>query len=166
MASKLGKIILGAVLPEDSTGLDLSAIATGESLDKLVKGALAVIAEHPDLMGIDNPGIERIVRETVTELASRTQKIGPDLFPDIAQLVLEKTAANLDLFWTPDDPEQNLAVTAVRSLLRRTIRHSSHARWPASRPSRLPSLQSSLVLPSRNWTTFRRLPPLRLQFAV
>ena len=84
MASKLGKIILDAVLPADSTGLDLSAIATGESLDKLVKGALAVIAEHPDLMGIDNPGIERIVQETVTELASQTQKIGPDLFPDIA----------------------------------------------------------------------------------
>ena len=132
MASKLGKIILGAVLPEDSTGLDLSAIATGESLDKLVKGALAVIAEHPDLMGIDNPGIERIVRETVTELASRTQKIGPDLFPDIAQLVLEKTAANLDLFWTPDDPEQNLAVTAVRSLLSELAREPQAGTWKAS----------------------------------
>ena len=132
MASKLGKIILDAVLPADSTGLDLSAIATGESLDKLVKGALAVIAEHPDLMGIDNPGIERMVQETVTELASQTQKIGPDLFPDIAQLVLEKTAANLDLFWTPDDPERNLAVTAVRSLLGELAREPQAGTWKAS----------------------------------
>ena len=131
MASKLGKIILDAVLPADSTGVDLSAIATGESLDKLVKGALAVLAEHPDLMGIDNPGIEIIVQETVTELAGQTEKIGPDLFPDIAQLVLEKTAANLDLFWTPDNPEQNLAVTAVRSLLGELAREPGAGEWKA-----------------------------------
>jgi len=131
MASKLGKIILDAVLPADSTGVDLSAIATGESLDKLVKGALAVLAEHPDLMGIDNPGIEKIVQETVTELAGQTEKIGPDLFPDIAQLVLEKTAANLDLFWAPDDPEQNLAVTAVRSLLSELAREPEAGEWKA-----------------------------------
>ena len=60
MAAKLGKIVLDAVLPEGSTGVDLTAIATGETLDKLVKGALAVLVEHPDLMGIDDPGIEEL----------------------------------------------------------------------------------------------------------
>jgi hypothetical protein len=139
MASKLGKIVLDAVLPEGSTGVDLTAIATGETLDKLVKGALAVLADHPDLMGIDNPGIEKIVQEIATKLASHTAKIGPDLFPDVARLVLEKTAANLDLFWTPDGLEQNLAVTAVRSLLSELAREPATGKWK-------PDLSKSQVL--------------------
>ncbi len=129
MASKLGKIILDAVLPEDSTGINLAAIATGETLDKLVRGAFVVLSEHPDLMGINNPGIEKIVKEIVTKLASQTEKIGPDLFPDIARLVLEKTAANLELFWTPDGAGQNLAVTAVRSLLNELAREPEEGNW-------------------------------------
>ncbi len=139
MASKLGKIVLDAVLPEGSTGVDLTAIATGETLDKLVKGALAVLVEHPDLMGIDDPGIEKIVHEIATKLASQTEKIGPDLFPDVARLVLEKTAANLELFWTPDGPGQNLAVTAVRSLLSELAREPAAGKWK-------PDLTKSQVL--------------------
>jgi len=139
MASKLGKIVLDAVLPEDSTGVDLTAIATGESLDKLVKGALAVLVEHPELMGIDNPEIEKIVQEIATKLASQTEKIGPDLFPDVARLVLEKTAANLELFWTADGAGQNLAVTAVRSLLSELAREPATGKWK-------PDLSKSQVL--------------------
>ena len=139
MASKLGKIVLDVVLPEDSTGVDLTAIATGETLDKLVKGALAVLVEHPDLMGIDNPEIEKIVQEVATKLTSQTEKIGRDLFPDVARLVLEKTAANLELFWTPDGPGQNLAVTAVRSLLGELAREPATGKWK-------PDLSKSQVL--------------------
>jgi hypothetical protein len=129
MAAKLGKIVLDAVLPEGRTGVDLSAIATGETLDKIVKGALAVVVEHPDLMGIDNPGIEKILQEVASKLASQTEKIGPDLFPDVAHLVLEKTAVNLELFWTPDGLGQNLAVTAVRSLLSELAREPATGKW-------------------------------------
>jgi hypothetical protein len=139
MASKLGKIVLDAVIPEGSTGVDLTAIATGDTLDKLVKGALAVLVEHPDLMGIDDPGIEKIVHEIATELASETEKIGPDLFPDVARLVLEKTADNLELFWTPDGPGQNLAVAAVRSLLSELAREPAAGKWK-------PDLSKSQVL--------------------
>ena len=129
MAAKLGKIVLDVVLPEGSTGVDLTAVATGETLDKLVKGALAVLVEHPDLMGIDNPEIEKIVQEVATKLASQTEIIGPDLFPDVARLVLEKTAANLALFWTPEGPGQNLAVTAVRSLISELAREPAAGKW-------------------------------------
>ena len=139
MAAKLGKIVLDAVLPEGSTGVDLTAIATGETLDKLVKGALAVLVEHPDLMGIDNPEIEKIVQEVATKLASQTEKIGPDLFPDVARLVLEKTAANLELFWIPDGPGQNLAITAVRSLISELAREPAMGKWK-------PDLSKSQVL--------------------
>jgi hypothetical protein len=139
MAAKLGKIVLDAVLPESSTGVNLSAIATGETLDKLVKGALAVLVEHPDLMGIDNPEIEKIVQEVATKLASQTEKIGPDLFPDIARLVLEKTATNLELFWIPDGPGQNLAITAVSSLLSELAREPATGKWK-------PDLSKSQVL--------------------
>ena len=139
MAAKLGKIVLDAVLPEGNTGVDLTAIATGETLDKLVKGVLAVLVEHPDLMGIDNPEIEKILQEVATKLAIQTEKIGPDLFPDVARLVLEKTAANLELFWTPDGPGQNLAVTAVRSLLGELAREPATGKWK-------PDLSKSQVL--------------------
>jgi hypothetical protein len=139
MASKLGKIILDAVLPEGSTGVDLTAMATGENLDKLVKGTLAILTEHPDLMGIDTPGIEKIVQEITRELSSMTEKIGLDLFPDVARLVLEKTAANLELFWTPDDQEQNLAVKAVKSFLSELAREPETGKWK-------PSLSKSQVL--------------------
>ena len=139
MASKLGKIVFDAVFPEGSAGVDLTAIATGETLDKLVKGAFAVLAEHPDLMGIENPGIEKIVQEIATKLAGQTAKIGPDLFADVARLVLEKTAINLELFWKPDGLEQNLAVTAVRSLLGELAREPATGKWK-------PDLSKSQVL--------------------
>jgi len=129
MASKLGTIVLDAVLPKDSTGTDLSAMATGETLDKLVKGALAVLAEHPDMMGIDNPGIEKIIQGVSSSLAVRTEKLGPDLFPDVARLVLEKTADNLELFWKPEDDAQNIAGNAVSMLLGELAREPASGKW-------------------------------------
>jgi hypothetical protein len=139
MASKIGKIVLNTVLPEGSTGTNLSAIATGETLDKLVKGALSVLAEHPDLMGTDHPGIEMIVQEVATKLANQTERIGPDLFPDVAQLVLEKTAKNLELFWKPEGDAENLAVTAVGLLLGELASKPDEGKWK-------PKLSKSQVL--------------------
>ena len=139
MAAKLGTIILDTVLPEDSTGIDLAAVATGETLDELVKGALYVISEHPDLMGIDDPGIEAIVRTVSAELAAETEKLDADLFPEIVRLVLESTAENLEALWMPDDADDNLAATAVKALLQELSRKPDQGAWR-------PRLTKSLVL--------------------
>lgn len=139
MAAKLGTIILDTVLPAESTGIDLAAVATGETLDELVKGALYVISEHPDLMGIDNPGIEKIVRTVSTELAAETEKLDADLFPEIARLVLESTAENMDALWKPENDGENLAVTAVQALLQELSRKPDQGKWR-------PRLTKSLVL--------------------
>jgi hypothetical protein len=54
---------------------------------------------------------------------------GPDLFPDIARLVLEQTAGHLDTLWQPEGIGQNLAVTAVATLLTELARKPETGPW-------------------------------------
>ena len=119
LVSRVGTTILDTIAPPEDGELDLGALVTAETLDGIVKSALAVVAEHPELLGLeeDHDGLRQILQEVAAGIAAETRQLGPDLFPEIARLTLERTAANLDLVWRVDDAEKHLLVTAVKTLL-------------------------------------------------
>jgi hypothetical protein len=60
-----------------------------------------------------------LLSEVATQLAQHDTVVTPDILPDLARLVLDKTGENLALLW-PDlanDPAKNLALTAARTAL-------------------------------------------------
>ncbi len=117
LVSSVGTSILGLML--DDGGVDLSRLISRPGLDKIVKAALATVAENPDLMGIDHLGLKRILTQLAKDVADSAKIIGPDILPDVMRLVLEKTARHAELLW-PDqfqDPAKHLLVTASKILL-------------------------------------------------
>jgi hypothetical protein len=129
LVTRVGTALLDAVLATDADGVDLAGLFTGATLDEVAKGALGVVAEHPELLGLaeDEAGIEAILKEVAAGLAAETRALVPDLLPDVVRLILDRTAENLDLLWKADGSE-HLLVTATKTLFKALARGGS--KWP------------------------------------
>lgn len=91
-----------------------------DGLNKVVKSALAAVAENPDLIKANNAGLKTILTSLANTLSKTENVITPDIFPELARMTLEKTASNLNLIWgsrSTTKPEKNLLITAVKTLL-------------------------------------------------
>lgn len=122
LVSGIGSSILGAVLDEDS--VDLSGLLSRKGVDTVVKSALGVFAEHPELAGVDNQGLKNILSETAKSLAGNKKVLGSDMLPDVLRLVLEKTGKNAALL-APDGFSKGgkqLAVLAASQVLEQIAR--------------------------------------------
>lgn len=95
-------------------------LLSAEGLRKVTASALAAVARNPDILKIDHQGVKTILVALADDLSKVKGPISTDLFPEIARLVLEKSAGHLDLLWGPSfqSPERHLLVTATRVLLR------------------------------------------------
>ena len=146
LSATLGRILIEAVLPEGADGFQIQALTSAQTLDSLAKGALRIITEHPDLLRVDDPAVRKILLNVTANLAKETRKLGPDLFPDIARLVLEQTAENLDLLWKPDGAGENLAVKAAATLLGELARPPQTGDWrPQLSKSQLLNVVESML---------------------
>ncbi len=115
--TRVGDAVLGLVL--DQPDIRLDRIFGREGLNTVVKAALAAIGEHPEILRVNQAGLQKLLSEVATQLAQHDTVVTPDILPDLARLVLDKSGENLALLW-PDlatDPAKNLALTAARTAL-------------------------------------------------
>ena len=126
---------VGAALTELVIGKDqikLEALLSGEALSKITKALLNAVAENPDVLKIGNDGFKSLIRELAQDLASRQDLFSDDLLPDIVQLVLKKSAANLSLIWPAgsDSAGNHLLVIATSQLLTALAESAGNGAWP------------------------------------
>ncbi len=120
MVASVGRSVLEIILDEDS--IDLKPLFSRQSLDRLMRTALITFSEHPELIGSDHKALQRIVSQVARDLGQKTTFLSPDLFPEVARLILEKTGKNVALLWPEDarnDPSKHLLITASKEFLLR-----------------------------------------------
>ncbi|HSB80468.1 MAG TPA: hypothetical protein VLM91_16935 [Candidatus Methylomirabilis sp.] len=115
--TRVGDAVLGLVL--DQPDMRLDRVFGREGLNTVVKAALAAIGEHPEILHVNQSGLQKLLSEVATQLARYDTVVTPDILPELARLVLDKTGENLALLWPglANDPAKNLALTAARTTL-------------------------------------------------
>lgn len=122
LVQAVGRTLADLVLGENKP--TFRRLLSGDGLRRLAQSALAAVAHNPALLKVENKGLENLLVSLASDLASREDLAGPDLLPDVARLVLEKTAQNLELIWGRriTDPGRNLLLAAVRSTMKELAR--------------------------------------------
>ncbi len=117
MVSSVGTAILGCIL--DTDDVNIENLFSRNAVDKVVKAAISVLADHPELIDEKRNGIRKIITRIAKEISVSSQLIGKDMLPEIIRLVLEKTSHNLELVWPggSTDPAGHLLIVAAREVL-------------------------------------------------
>ncbi len=117
MITAVGDAVLNGLIDDD--GVDVENLFNKESIDSIVKAALATLAEHPELIEIDNEGLKNIIKDAAKDLSDTSQAIDPDLLPEVIRLILEKSSKSLDLIWPEIDrgEKKYLLITAAKETL-------------------------------------------------
>lgn len=79
--------------------LQFQALLSGEGINTVIKAALQGIAKNPAILRGDNQGLHAILVGIANGLSQQPNLLTIDIFPELARLVLEKSADNLDLVW-------------------------------------------------------------------
>jgi len=117
LVTEVGGVMLDWAL-EKPGGLRDGLTASG--LDTLLRTALGVLGDHPDLLGHAGPkGVRQLLSQVAGDLSQMESLRTPDVLPEVARLVLSRTAENVELFWPDrgDHPERNLILRAARVTL-------------------------------------------------
>lgn len=112
--------------------LRFQELMSGEGVNIVIKSALQATAKNPDILRIDNQGLRNIIVGVADGLSQQPNLLTGDIFPDIARLVLEKSAANLELVWPENatDPAKHLLITGTRQLFAAIAQGSQENKWP------------------------------------
>jgi len=112
--------------------LRFQELMSGEGINIVIKSALQATAKNPDILRIDNQGLRNIVVGVADGLSQQPNLLTGDIFPEIARLVLEKSAANLELVWPAGatDPAKHLLITGTRQLFAAIAKGSQENGWP------------------------------------
>ncbi len=123
-----GLALLGIILDEDSDTLRLKEAFDLESIDRVVRAALAVVAEYPEMI-TKHEGLRTIIAEVSFALAS-TGINRPDLIPEFVRLVLFYTGQNLHLLWDIEEENgEHLLIDALRELLMALAHNPDASTW-------------------------------------
>ena len=130
LVSNVGSTLFKIIIDNQIDGGRLKHVFSQKSVDAILKSSLKTIGEHPDLLNINHDGIEKILIQTATELATISDPIGLNLFPEISRIIIGKTAGNLELVWPGDysSAENHLLITASKVLLE-TFSQPDEAGW-------------------------------------
>ncbi|MCB9265126.1 MAG: hypothetical protein H6558_08895 [Lewinellaceae bacterium] len=159
-----GLTLLDAILDDDEENkIKWQNAITADTLDDIARSTLKIVAEHPNVIG-GNRGVQKIISEVA--LAVRDEDFRRQgLIPEIARIVLEKSAGNLELLWRvppptgPDGakPPEHLLVVAVQQLLGILSEKHGDAPWrPALTKAHLLGLAYDLldeVVQNPSWVT-------------
>jgi hypothetical protein len=134
LLSEVGQAVLGAILSADGAkgGVDLATLFTRENLDGVVRAALVVVGQHPEMVRAGSPFLKNLIGTTAAELAHPAKRLGHDLLPEAIRLILENTAENLDRLMPAgaDQPAQHVLVVAGRAVLKQLdAPPATGARW-------------------------------------
>lgn len=129
MIQATGNVLLEAIL-SDPHQLDLKNGFNSDTLDRVVRSALGVVAEHPKMIS-DRDGIREVVAGVSSAMAEAGIKRRPDLLPELVRLILEHTAGNFHLIVrkNADGEGQHLLVVAIQQLLLAISRAEPDGRW-------------------------------------
>lgn len=118
LVARVGSAVADLVIGPES--LSFRPLLSAEGLDRVVRATLDSVAANPSLLRTDDAGVVALLTSIASDVSKLPGTLGPDLFPDIAQIVLRESAANLDRLWTPDadDPAANLLRQASEIALR------------------------------------------------
>ncbi len=110
------------IILSDPDKIDIGKAFNIESLDRMVKVALSVVAEHPSLVMAPNGEKREGFRNIVIGISKALAESGiqrPDFLPELVRLVLEHTAGNLEMLWIPkaEGKGEHLLVIAIKQLL-------------------------------------------------
>lgn len=118
LVTRVGESVLGLVLDNDDLHLD--RLFSRQGVETVVKSALAVVGEHPEiLVQSNNAGLQKLLSSIAAELSTFDMLFIPGLLPELTRLILDKTGDNLALLW-PDlahKPHQHLLLTAAGTTL-------------------------------------------------
>ena len=130
----VGRSIVNLLLPDGTKQrIDLGALVSGTGLETVVRAALNAVATNPGVLGLDGDrqGLEALLADLAGAFsAAALPPTSGGAFPEVARLVLEKTATHLDAVWGGDkaDVARNVLVLATRRTLEGLARYAGGAR--------------------------------------
>ncbi|MFT4758514.1 MAG: hypothetical protein ACI9XO_003421 [Paraglaciecola sp.] len=129
LVKAVGDALMSVMLDKDpNSPIHFKEVFTMDSLDKVVKSALIVVAEYPSLLTNQN-GLKEIISGVAASLAQSGIN-RPALLPELVQLVMLQTAGNLDrLFNTKAGETKHLLVAALSPILTTLAPKDIHAKW-------------------------------------
>ena len=98
---------------QDDQAVNFRTLIEPSSLERIVTASLGAIAEHPDLFGTNNEGLQRIISQAARSITPAMLNRG--MLPEVLHLVLERIAQNIDLLWPKrfEEGSSHLLVTAA-----------------------------------------------------
>lgn len=117
VVAQVGRSVADLLIGADR--LTFRRLLSGDGLTAVVRASLDAVAKNPELLKVGNQGVKNLLVALAADVAAVEQPLGPDLFPELARSVLQRSAENLDLLWgrAAAAPEQHLLLTASRTLL-------------------------------------------------
>lgn len=117
VVTQVGETVTDLLIGED--GVTFRRLVSAEGLNTVVKSGLEAVASNPEILKLDHEGLKKILIAVAEDVSQLEGSLGPDLFPEMARLVLENSAEHMDLVWGEEfqTPDRHLLVTASRSLL-------------------------------------------------
>ncbi len=172
--SQLIKSTGGALLEiilSDPDNIDIRKAFNIESLDRMVKVALNVVAEHPSLVVGPNGERREGFHQIVIGISQAISKSGirrPDLLPELIRLVLEHTAGNLEMLWiSKPGGGEHLLVIAVKHLMEVISEPIPNASWrPTLSKAQLIAIAENIldeVVENPGWVRKRENKPSLLK---
>ena len=130
LIQEVGTTIADLVIGPDK--LQFQALMSGEGINTVVKAALAAAAKNPEILRIGNQGLRNIIVGVAQGMEQQPNLLTSDIFPELARLVLEKSANNLERVW-PDgsnDPAKHLLLAGTRELFLALAQGIDDGAWP------------------------------------
>lgn len=118
LTSQVGSAVLNAILASPRGELD--SIFNSDTLQSVIKASLNVVSHHPALLvREEQKAITVIVQQVSAELAEFTEPLGADLIPKTLDLILQKTADNVELFWLDENgnPRSNSLIKVTKTVI-------------------------------------------------
>jgi hypothetical protein len=136
--------------------LRFQQLMAGEGINTVIKSALSAVANNPDILRIGNQGLHQIIVGVADGLSQQANLLTGDIFPELARLVLEKSAANLELVWPEGatDPQKHLLITGTRQLFSALAEGSKASGWPTltrSQILRIAEVMFDEILENPDW---------------
>lgn len=112
--------------------LRFQMLLSGEGVNMVIKAALQATAKNPGILRVGNQGLRNIIVGIADGLAQQPNLLTDDIFPELASLVLEKSADNLDLIWPggANDAGKHLLITGTRQLFLALAEGTGEQGWP------------------------------------
>ena len=115
--TQVGQTIADLLIGDES--VTFRRLLSAEGLSAVVRSSLDAVARNPELLKVGNTGLKNVLVAVAADVAATEGVLGPDLFPELARLTLQRSAENIDLLWGRSfaTADHHLLVTASRTLL-------------------------------------------------